>query len=463
MNRLKMLSFAVALGLVGAFGATVVAEGRAEACGGCFVPAEDATVVTDHRMILSVGNDESTLYDQIRYQGLPTEFAWVLPISGEATVGLSADTLFSTIGGFTQTTVVAPPQNCPPRPSCEGDDETSYTSGQDSASASPAPNAGGVTVTKEENVGPYATVQLQSTDAEALNKWLADNKFTVPADVKPVIAQYVKENFNFLALKLRPGANVQAMRPVRVTTKGPNVVLPLRMVAAGTGPIVGITLWVVGQGRYEPTNFPTFSVKADELLWDWTKSESNFKALRAERAAAGNNRSWEIESAFRLPVSQITLPLENGGRFGNGGSGDYTAIPASGTDPGKTVEEVRKEDLDVLFGGASRPSDVFVTRIRTDIAHAALSEDLLLQAPVDQAVFSNIRQVTKELNEPLCPVYVGCTQTGTAPRSEAISRAAQTNCSSSGALPSNGFAAAGLAFVGIAVANAARRRRARKA
>ena len=98
-----------------AFGSPCALEGRAEACGGCFVPPEDATVVTDHRMILSVGNNESTLYDQIRYQGLPTEFAWVLPISGDATVGLSADTLFSTIGGFTQTTVIAPPQNCPPR------------------------------------------------------------------------------------------------------------------------------------------------------------------------------------------------------------------------------------------------------------------------------------------------------------------------------------------------------------
>ncbi len=458
-HRFAVLALSGILAATGAF----ALEGRAEACGGCFVPAEDATVVTDHRMILSVGNNESTLYDQIRYQGLPTEFAWVLPISGEAKVGLSADTLFSTIGGFTQTSIIAPPQNCPAPTDCNSDNEATSASDSRGFADAGAASPGGVTVTKEENVGPYATVQLQSTDAEALNKWLADNKFTVPDDVKPVIAQYVKENFNFLALKLRPGANVQAMRPVRVTTKGPNVVLPLRMVAAGTGPIVGITLWVVGQGRYEPTNFPTFAVKADELLWDWTKSESNFKALRAERAAAGNNRSWEIESAFRLPVSQITLPLENGGRFGNGGSGDYAEIPASGTEPGKTVAEVRKEDLDVLFGGTNRPADVFVTRIRTDIAHAALSEDLLLQAPADQAVFSNIRQVTKELNEPLCPVYVGCTQTGTAPRSEAISRAAQSNCSSSGALPSNGFAAAGLAFVGIAVANAARRRRVRKA
>ena len=159
-----------------------------------------------------------------------------------------------------------------------------------------------------------------------------------------------------------------------------------------------------------------------------------------------------------MPVGQITLPLENGGRFGNGGSGDYTAIPPSGNDPGKSVEDVRKEDLDVLFGGASRPSDVFVTRIRTDIAHAALSEDLLLRAPADQSLFSNVRQVTRELNEPLCPVYVGCTQSGVAPRSEAFRRSTES-CSTTGALPQEGFAAAALGFVGLAVVRAGRRRR----
>lgn len=458
MNQKKITSLAVALGLVAALGASVALEGTASACGGCFVPPEDATVVTDHRMILSVGQGESTLYDQIRYKGLPSEFAWVLPIAGDAKVGLSADTLFATFGGFTQTQVVAPPQNCPAGPNCN--DNEAYATADQAPSAggfADAGSPGGVTVTKEENVGPYATVQLQSTDADALNKWLADNKFVVPNDVKPVIAQYVKENFNFLALKLRPGANVQAMRPVRVTTKGPQVVLPLRMVAAGTGAIVGITLWVVGQGRYEPTNFPTFTVKADELAWDWIKSESNFKTLRAEKNAAGQNRTWEIESAYRMAVSQITRPLEQGGTFGGGSSGDYAAIPASGTDPGKTIQEVRTEDLDTLFG-KSRPNEFFMTRLRTDIAHAALSEDLLLQAPADQSEISNIRQVTKEINEPLCPVYVGCKQTGVAPRSEAIKRSTD-HCSTGGAIPTHGFAAAGLGFVGIAIARAARRRK----
>jgi hypothetical protein len=47
-----------------------------------------------------------------------------------------------------------------------------------------------VTVTKTEVVGPYETVQLEATDANALETWLTMNGFTVPASVKPVIDTY---------------------------------------------------------------------------------------------------------------------------------------------------------------------------------------------------------------------------------------------------------------------------------
>ncbi len=451
LTSLASLALVVGLALV----ATVATETPAAACGGCFVPPEDATVVTDHRMILSVGQGQSTLYDQIRYQGLPQEFAWVLPIAGEAEIGLSADTLFGALGGFTQTSIIAPPTNCPAPPSdCNGGDPSDSFSErggfQDASAAAPGP----VTVTRVENVGPYATVQLQSEDAEALNKWLADNKFSVPADVKPVIAKYVGEHFNFLAMKLRPGANVQAMRPVRVTTKGPSVVLPLRMVAAGTGAVVGITLWVVGEGRYEPTNFPFFSVKADELVWDWTKSESNYKAVREARTAENKGRGWELESAFRMPQRQIDQALS----FMGPSTGDYTAVPAAGTTPAKTAEQVRTEDLDALFNKKTRDGDFFVTRFRSDLARTALTEDLALQAARDQSPLANVRQVTKELNEPLCPVYVGCKQTGTAPRSEAIQRSTN-HCSAAPSQMHEGLAAAAVGFVGLALARAVRRRR----
>ncbi len=446
-------------GMVAALG-LVASERPASACGGCFVPPESNTVVTDHRMLLSVGQGQSTLYDQIRYQGSPESFAWVLPISGEAEVGLSADTVFSVLDSLTQVGVVAPPRNCPPARDC---DSRSFgtPSSPNAGSASPED---GVTVTKQEVIGPYETVQLQATNPEALNQWLATNRFTVPDDVKPVVAQYVRESFNFLAMKLIPGASVQAMRPVRVTTRGASVTLPLRMVAAGTGATVGISLWVLGQGRYEPQNFPAFVIKQEELAWDWNANQSNYKTIREERTRASNGRAWELESSLALPTEQIDNGVRNGGFVGRPGpqpttpGDDYAAIPAANGNPGKTAAEVRDEDLGILLGRVISGAQIRVTRMRADLNHAALSEDLLLTAPADQALLGNTRQVTRELNEPLCPVFSGCDQVGQAPRSEAAAQASggsssASSCSTgntnlaSGGLLGGAFVVLGLAFV----------------
>ena len=104
---LAALSFAVA--------GVVTVESDALACGGCFIPSDTPTVVTDHRMILSASKGQTTLYDQIRYQGEPSSFAWVLPIVGQVDVGLSSDALFQTFDRATQTQIQAPPRNCPGR------------------------------------------------------------------------------------------------------------------------------------------------------------------------------------------------------------------------------------------------------------------------------------------------------------------------------------------------------------
>ena len=55
--------------------AVFVRAGDAAACGGCFPPqpppGEPVSLVTDHRMILSVSQKQTTLYDQIQYSGSP--------------------------------------------------------------------------------------------------------------------------------------------------------------------------------------------------------------------------------------------------------------------------------------------------------------------------------------------------------------------------------------------------------
>src|SRR5262249_50813476 len=133
--------------------------------------------------------------------------------------------------------------------------------------SSSSSGGGGVTVISQMVVGPYDTVQLSSTNPTALSDWLTTNGYAIPADIQPVIAPYVSAGFDFLAMKLVPGASVSAMQPVSVTTPGASPVLPLRMVAAGVGVTVPITLFVVAEGRYQPTNFPSFTIDASQIVW----------------------------------------------------------------------------------------------------------------------------------------------------------------------------------------------------
>ena len=460
---------ALAIASAGFF--TGALERDANACGGCFIPQENPTVVTDHRMILSVSKEQSTLYDQIKYSGSPSSFAWVLPISGTVEVGLSADIVFQALDGMTQTQISPPPQNCPSRPDC-GDKSASFAGASDSSPQAP----GGVEVTKREVVGPYESVQLKATDANALQNWLAQNNFNVPPDVKPIVDRYVSEHFDFLALKLVPGKSVQDMRPVRVTTKGANAVLPLRMVAAGTGPVVGISLWVVAEGRYESQNFPSFRIADSELAWDWTQSKSNYTEVRAQKTIASGGRGWELESSTIIYPQQVQSAVENG-YYNNGRGGGptpagdpeqvaqdaYLPVKDAQGNITKTAIEVRTDDLSTLFYGVPT-STTRVTRMRADLAHAALNADLVITAAQDQSVLSNIRQLTNELNEPLCPFYNGCETAGTAPRSEAIARSNRGEsfaCSTTSTSRSSAPAWLGLGggFLALALVKAARRRR----
>jgi hypothetical protein len=423
---------AFVVGLAATAAIAVTGEGNAHACGGCFhPPTQVATDITDERMLLSVSPAQTTLFDQIQYAGSPSSFAWVLPIHGTVTVGLSADVLFDSIDVLTATQITQPPSSCP-QPQCASAQVGFSGSASGTANAGAAEPA--VTVLKQANVGPYETVQLHATDSSALDDWLAQNGFVIPADVTPVIAEYVTEGFDFLAMKLLPGAGVKAMRPVRVTMPGASLSLPLRMAAVGTGSIVGITIWVVADGRYEPQNFPFFHIDDSALVWDWSASLSNYTTLRVQNEADLKNAGWEIESSLTLSQQLITSVILSGGQYygglgGGGGFGgaapsdpsvDYLPIVDPDGDAGdadtgvaETAEEVRTDDLNALFAGVTLPN-ARVTRIRSDISHAAMTVDLALQASADQSELSNIRNVTKSVNE-VCPVYNGCTVVGSGP------------------------------------------------
>ncbi len=385
MKLLRALALSLPFLVVPALYAT-----DSNACGGCFITQSESTQVTGHRMILSISNDRTTLWDQITYAGDPSSFAWLLPIKGQVDIGLSSDALFGTLEQNTQVQVVSPSISCLP-PGCAG---APNAGGDDNGSSG---SGGGVEVIAEEVVGPYATVQLASADPNALSSWLLSNGYNIPPDIKPVIDAYVKEGFDFLALKLVPGQGVNSMRPVRITAPGAVPVLPLRMVAAGTGAITPITLWILGEGRYEPTNFPSFQIKASDLVWNWDTQSSNYKDLKQKSFDASGGKAWLVEAGEPTSRWWIEDNLKYTAEFDPENSG-------YGGDPmGPTALEECIEDLDALLGSIPE-NGLWVSRIHAELSRAALATDLTLGASAEQSPIERWLQVTNAVGTPpVCP------------------------------------------------------------
>jgi uncharacterized protein (TIGR03382 family) len=345
-------------------------------------------------MALSVSMDQTTLYDQITYDGDPESFAWILPIRGQVDVGLSSDALFATLESMTQVTINSPVINCNSGNSCgnASSDGGDFGSGAGGGSAGEPP----VEVIAQEVVGPYETVQLASDDPDALVAWLTERGYNIPADIEPVIDSYVAEGFAFLAMRLVPGEGIDSMRPVRITTPGAGAGLPLRMVAAGTGANTAVTLWVLGEGRYEPQNFPSFIIEQSELVWDWDAAKSNYTDLRAQRFEQSNGTAWHTEAAEQLYDTWAFNSLVDQASWDPIGSG-------YGDETGMGAVEAAQEDIDTLLYGLDTGS-VWVTRVSSELSRAALATDLVLQASSSQTSINRWFDVQATIGTPPeCP------------------------------------------------------------
>ncbi len=315
--------------------ATLLPARPARACGGCFhpppPPMQVATVITGHRMAFSISPQQSVLWDQIEYSGAPSDFAWVLPVHPGAQLQLSHDEFFAALDAMTTPVITGPTPNCGSSSNGPGFACGSSSSASGTATAfSPGgagSGGGGVQVINQGVVGPYDTVTVRSTNPNALYDWLVANKYDVPSSTRPIVDAYVAEKFDFIALRLAPGQGVQAMQPVRVVTPGAGLSLPLRMVAAGAGANVGITLWVISDGRYQVQNFPNGTVDATKLVWEHVQNQSNYTSLAAQVMRGSGGRTWVTEFAQNLSLVGSPSQYASGGNYScgvagsNGGAG----------------------------------------------------------------------------------------------------------------------------------------------
>jgi hypothetical protein len=318
---------------------------NAEACGGCFAPPGAFTAVEGHRMVIALGVEQTVLWDQFRYTGEPEEFAWVLPVPATGAVVEIADDAFVDRIDEATAPIVQPPSGDPCGAAAGGCDGIGTGSG--------TPPIDGVVVLQRATVGPYETVTVGADDPDALYTWLGVNGYAFPDAGVPVLDHYIAGRSAFLVLRLRPGAGVSAMRPIRVRFRGFMGTFPLEMVTLGaTGP-VELSLWIIAEQRYAARNYPTVAIDPADLVWDWATSTANYQEVFDRTIDDSGGRAWVTEYAGLLAGTPLAQTLKKEA------AGDYAAAAA----------------------GVAVP---YLTRLRTRILVEHIDEDLEL-APSAEA------------------------------------------------------------------------------
>lgn len=288
---------------------------EAQACGGGMfaAPTEmETTMVTGHRVALSISTTQTVLWDQVRYTGDPKDFAWVMPVKSGARLETASAAWIDVLDVGTTTVVSSPEVICD---TGGGSDSSGGCCGSALGAKGGDGNLGGdgerdpnVTVLNSSTVGPYDTVTLKSDVPGAINKWLTDNGYAIPAAVQPILDDYTAQGFDFIAARLKPGAGLAEMKPLRVVSPGALTTFPMRMLAAGAGAKVGIQLFVITEGAMSVKGFPGATIDPAALTWDFSTHSSNYADLRAQALAAGEGRTWLSSFAVKQALFQFVEP-----------------------------------------------------------------------------------------------------------------------------------------------------------
>jgi MYXO-CTERM domain-containing protein len=329
----KLLGAGAAL----AVATTLAAVGArpANACGGLFCggPPPDPfsplpVAQSGENIVFAVDKDAATgqstvtAYIQIMYQGTASDFSWVLPLDaapiGDPPIGIGTDRMFTQVAAVTRPSYAV---NFVTVGSCKPDPHPVYdagTSGPPTGGTGTGGTAGGVNggvnVLFKGDVGPYNGVVLQSSQADALLKYLTDNGFVVSDTAKSIIQEYVQLNKVFVAVKLQSGQSTGAIQPVVLKFAGDVPCVPLKLTAIAAQADLSVNLYVLGTSRAVPSNY--FELTLNQAKIDWFGGGQNYADMvkTAANEAGGNAFIAEYAGTARVmdtqlwPNSAINLP-----------------------------------------------------------------------------------------------------------------------------------------------------------
>jgi hypothetical protein len=242
--------------------------------------------------ILLVDNPDSTITAmfQIEYAGPSRNFAWVIPVPGKPTVGVSSNAVFRRLDAATAPQYwveVTVEGTCMQDSPDAGLDAGSRAGGAPSTNDFPPtpvvgeasagaghtkdpPSAGAVQVIDQGSIGPYDYVNIAvdptvGDGAKVATDWLATNGYDPASLEGDALRRSLRDGLHLLAFKLTPDGDVGAIRPVILTYESK---LPTLPISPGGAAARGVEVWILGPTQAVPDNAPSLVV--NDALLDWS-------------------------------------------------------------------------------------------------------------------------------------------------------------------------------------------------
>lgn len=377
--RLASLNVALVLSIV------MLRPTPVEACG-CFTPPEptpdelDYAVNQESEMIIfEVGETTVSAHVLIRYQGKASTFAWIVPVPNAPQLELSETFAFAFLDDATRPQVDVEVRDLCPAPNyeCTRHDPCPFDGGP-TYDAAPASDAGvtpmppPVDVLGRETIGAYETITFGAGDAAAAVAWLREQGFLVNASSAPFMQPYADAGMVFVAARLVAGADVDEIRPLKMTYEGTVPMIPLRLTAVGTQPELTVTSFIYSNDAayYAPIGHPLIDASTLEVSAD-PNGRTNYPMVLSRAIDEAGGDAFIIESARTPPrFADVTGCCRDGDGCGIADN-DQCECPLSEFD----AEDCAEEAPGVTLVGSLADRYSEFTRITTRLSAEEMTFD----------------------------------------------------------------------------------------
>jgi hypothetical protein len=275
----------------------------AQACGGFFcssVPVEQNAerILFELDPTADGGIGEVTAVVEVMYSGDAADFSWVVPVPSlpeDVELDVAPGSALTLFDSASAPQIIPPPAVCNsngPFPPARG----GGFSANDSAEGG-GDDDDGVDVIDLPQVGPYAPQRITSEDPRALVDWLNENGYLITEAMEPIVADYVKQDFDFLGMKLAPEAGVENIQPIIIKYPGQEPMVPIALTAVASEPEMGVLVFIAGDTRWEAQNFANLEVDRENVQWDVLTNTNNYYPLLSWMIDQSDGRAFVTEFA----------------------------------------------------------------------------------------------------------------------------------------------------------------------